>query len=130
MLYGWQPALPLLLYSLAKVENSIQPNQCVEKLAQTLISIQVEAYDTTLARKYQQKSKDNETKAPLNVFKKGNEVVYCEAHGFDQTHKLSALWMGPCVVLKKNSDYSYVILLPNSHVLNRVHSKYFWPYKW
>lgn len=68
MLYDQQPALPPLLYLLAKVNNLLYPNQYIEKLAQTLIGKQAEAYDFTLAKKSCQKAKDDETRALLHVF--------------------------------------------------------------
>lgn len=69
MLYGRQPSLPPILYTFVKDTDNKNPLDYVEKLVDTLIEIQTDAYSNILTKKTSAYEKSKDTRKVLPKFK-------------------------------------------------------------
>ena len=125
LLYGRQPGLPPLLYSLVQPTQAISPDAYLHKLAQTLIKIQAEAYTVNLNGKTKDVDRASASRPALPQYHVGDSVYFYSNRGYGRESKLASLWQGPVKVIQKVGPDSYTLKEPTSgHLITRVHAQY------
>ena len=125
MLYGRQPSLPPILYTLVKDTDNKNPLDYVEKLVNTLIEIQTNAYSNILTKKISAYEKSKDTRKVLPKFQVNNQVMFYHNQGYGRKDKLSTLWHGPMEVIQVIGPDAYTLKdISNGLITNRVHAKF------
>lgn len=128
LLYGRKPGLPAQLYPKVMPSSTMSTNQYLQKLIQTLIQLQTEAYATNLGHKKYDVDKSTEQFPPLNTYNIDDMVYYYSNQGYGREYKLSNLWYGPMKVIQKVSPYCYTLKdIKNGDLISWVHAQYMRP---
>ena len=125
LLYGRQPALPPLLYTLIQDSNTLSYYNYLRKLCNTLVNLQTEAYSNLLLRKTKAHEKATLSRHPLGSFLVGEQVMFYHNRGFGRINKLSTLWNGPMEIIEKTGEFNYTLKdISTGQLVNRLHAKY------
>ena len=82
LLYGRQPALPPLLYTLIQESNTLSYYNYLRQLCTTLVNLQTETYSNLLLWKTKAHEKATLSRHPLVSFLVGEQVMFYHNRGF------------------------------------------------
>ena len=126
LLYGRQPALPPLLYTLIQESNTLSYYNYLRQLCITLVNLQTEAYSNLLLQKTKAHNRATLSSHPLGSFLVGEQVMFYHNRGFGRINKLSTLWNGHIEIIEKTREFNYTLKdISTGQLINRVHAKYF-----
>ena len=113
------------MYSLVKPSPAVTPDAYLQKLAQTLIRIQAEAYTVNLNGKLKDVEHATTSRPALPSYQIGDTVYFYSNRGYGCESKLASLWQGPVKVIQKVGPDSYTLKEPTTgHLITRVHAQY------
>ena len=125
MLYGRNPAVPPLLYSLLPKNDSISPSKYIYSLVQTLIKIHTQAFVESFNKRARAQSRDSAKRHDIQKFAVDDQVLYHNPLDNPRKNKLSTIWDGPFTIIEPNGQDSYTIKhLETGAVVNRLYTKF------
>lgn len=125
LIYGRHPSVPPALYSLVCPEPAISQEAYLQRLTQSLVKIQSEAYSTNLSSKEKDIERANNSRPPLPKFEVGDSVYFYSKGSFKRDSKLAALWQGPAKVVQQVGPDSYTLKEPTQgQLISQVHAQY------
>ena len=125
LIFEKNPALPPVLYQLLTEASTNNYTDCLSRLTEKIIKLQIEAFEKQYSAKISSK-KLSEARKHITQFREGDLVLYHQTFGSFRKHILANLWRGPYKITKKVGPEAYIINNEEiRYVFNQIHAIFF-----